>query len=90
MNNEVNLVPAINELKRIIQQMTEDYKRTIKPYQDSLIALRKLNTACEFCEGKGWVLRGRACAEDDRPDPNDPHDRIQCDICKGTGKVVSK
>lgn len=59
MSDDVNLVPAINELKRIIQQMTDEYKKNIKPYKDSLVALRKLNTTCEFCEGKGWVLCGR-------------------------------
>lgn len=83
----VNLVPAIHQIELQILEMEHEYKIKIKPYQDSLKALRKINTACEKCEGRGRILRSRACAEDDAPDPNDPSDYIRCDVCNGTGKA---
>jgi len=82
---KMNLVPAIRQIEEQISEIEWEYKAKAKPYHDSLQALRKLNTACEKCEGKGKVLRSRACAEDDRPDPNDPRDYIKCDACGGTG-----
>lgn len=81
----LNLVPAIRELEREIRIQESEFNSRMKPYRDSLEHLRKLNTACETCEGTGRVLRSRACAEDDRSDPNDPSDYKVCDICKGTG-----
>lgn len=83
--NKVNLVPAIKEIEKIISDIKADYDKKIKPYQDSLEHLRQINTACEFCNGEGKVLRSRACAEDDRPDPNDPRDWLMCSYCHGTG-----
>ncbi len=83
--NKLNLVPAIREIEEQIKTMEYEYKEKIKPYLNSLEQLRKINTACEKCGGKGRVLRSRACAEDDRPDPKDPSDWIECFICSGTG-----
>lgn len=87
MEQRTNLVPAIKEIQAVIQRMTDDYQKAIKPYQDSLRELRRLNETCEDCEGRGWVLRQRACAEDDRPDPDDPRDRVRCLRCGGTGSA---
>lgn len=84
---KLNLVPAIRQIEEQIMEIEREYKIKAKPYHDSLKALRQLNTACEKCNGKGKVLRRRVCAEDDRPDPTDPRDYIQCDICKGTGRA---
>lgn len=78
---KVNLVPAINEIKRIIQQMTDEYTKAIKPYQDSLIELRKLNDTCEMCEGKGWIIVRN------RSDLDDQRDHLTCPFCCGTGKA---
>lgn len=78
--SNLNLVPAILEIEREIE-----YKEKLKPYQNSLSYLKKLNTACLYCNGIGKVLRKRICAEDDRPDPNDPNDYVYCKQCKGTG-----
>lgn len=88
MNVEkMNLVPAIRQIEEQISEIEREYKIKAKPYHDSLKALRKLNTACEKCAGKGKVLRRRACAEDDAPDPKNPRDYIKCDACGGTGKA---
>ena len=59
----------------------------MKPLKEGLEHLLTLNDVCEACEGKGKVLRHRVCAEDDRPDPNDPRDYLVCPLCKGTGKA---
>ncbi|MCM1222438.1 MAG: hypothetical protein NC548_49020 [Lachnospiraceae bacterium] len=83
--NSLNLVPAIREIEHQISKMESDFEAKILPYKRSLIELRKINTACEFCGGEGRVLRSRACAEDDRPDPNDPTDWLKCSKCCGTG-----
>lgn len=88
--NKINLVPAIKEIESIMNKMRQDYEMQIRPYQDSLNQLRKINTACEFCNGKGKILRSRACAEDDRPDPNDPKDYKSCPYCGGTGMIGEK
>lgn len=83
--NELNLVPAIKEVEAQIRKIKAEYSKKLQPYEDSLEQLRKINTACERCNGVGKVLRPRACAEDDPPDPNDPCDWNKCDECKGTG-----
>ena len=81
----LNLVPAIRELEREIRVQEGEFNSRMKPYRESLEQLRKLNTAWETCGGTGKVLRSRVCAEDDRPDPNDPADYKICIVCKGTG-----
>ena len=83
--NELNLVPAIKEVEAQIRKIKAEYSKKLQPYEDSLEHLRKINTACERCNGVGKVLRPRACAEDDPPDPNDPRDWNKCDECHGTG-----
>ena len=83
--NDLNLVPAIREIEAQIRAIESEHRKKIEPYQKSLEQLRKINTACEKCGGAGKVLRSRACAEDDRPDPNDPSDYNTCDKCHGTG-----
>lgn len=86
-NNTINLVPAIKEIENQIKRLTNEFQTNIKPFQDSLVQLRKINTVCERCSGTGKILRSRACAEDDRPDPNDPTDYIRCPLCYGDGKA---
>lgn len=81
----INLVPAIKALEEQINEIRSEYLETVRPYEDSLRELRKLNTACERCNGTGKLLRRRACAEDDRPDPNNPADYVRCMRCGGTG-----
>lgn len=75
----------IREVESQINQLEAEFKAKVKPYYDSLNALRKINTACEKCGGYGKVLRSRACAEDDRPDPDDPRDWNTCPVCNGSG-----
>lgn len=84
-SNTLNLVPAIREIEHQISKMEGEFAAQITPYKRSLEELRKINTACEACGGEGKVLRSRACAEDDRPDPNDPTDWRKCEVCCGTG-----
>jgi len=86
----MNLVPAIKELESEIRKMRYEFERKVKPYEESIAQLRKLNDACEYCNGAGKVLRSRACAEDDPPDANDPRDWLVCDHCRGTGKCKKK
>lgn len=90
MAEKLNLVPAIREVEAQIRQMEYDFNSKVKPYKESLVALRKINEACERCNGVGKILRCRACAEDDRPDPNDPRDYNTCDVCHGTGLAPKK
>lgn len=84
----MNLVPAIKAIEEEISKRDREYQKQMEPYIESLKQLRKLNTACEYCNGDGKVLRHRACAEDDAPDPNDPRDYIKCPVCFGSGKAV--
>lgn len=81
----MNLVPAINEMQKEISNLELEYAGKLKELKDGLRALRQLNTVCEKCEGKGKYLRSRACAEDYRPDPNDPSDYKTCPECNGSG-----
>ncbi len=85
MAEMLNLVPAIREVEAQIHKLEYGFEAKIKPYRESLKALRKINEACERCNGEGKVLRSRACAEDDTPDPNDPRDWNTCHDCNGTG-----
>lgn len=85
VEDKLNLVPAIKEIKAKIQEKEAQFELDIKPYKDSLEQLRKLNQACEYCNGLGKKLRSRSCAEDDRPDPNNPMDYVSCSKCGGTG-----
>ena len=90
MKGDVNLVPAIRAVEKELEEAEGRakavYEATVKPYRDSLEQLRTMNTVCEECGGSGKVLRKRACAEDDAPNPDDPTDWLTCDRCKGTGK----
>lgn len=88
--SKLNLVPAIKELEKEITKRKSEFNKSIQPYIDSLAQLKKLNQTCEFCYGKGKILRIRACAEDDRPNPNDPYDYKTCPYCAGTGLVGDK
>lgn len=85
MKEMVNLLPAIEALKLERREKTAEFERQIAAIDAAIAAVSKANEACTFCGGQGWRLRPRACAEDDRPDPNDPSDRIPCKACKGTG-----
>lgn len=85
--SELNLVPAIKAIEGEIRQLKAEYQAKLRPYEDSLKQLQEINTACLKCYGKGKVLRSRACAEDDAPDPNDPRDWNVCDECHGTGRI---
>lgn len=82
----LNLVPAIHALEVEISEIDAEYRKKVDPYKRSLAELRKLNQACERCNGTGKILRSRACAEDDAPDPDDPTDYITCPECWGSGK----
>lgn len=82
----INLTPAIKELEREIRDRQHRFEEQIRPYKDSLKQLKELNEACEYCLGAGSILRARACAEDDRPDPNDPQDYRTCPYCNGSGR----
>lgn len=73
----VNLVPAIKAIKDQIRQIQHKHRKELEPYEESLDAMRKVNTACEQCEGTGRVF-SRSCAEDD----GDYH---TCTSCWGTG-----
>lgn len=88
--SQINLVPAIKEIEKIIKEKEARFKKEIAPYEESLNQLRRINTVCEKCMGAGHVLRNRVCAEDDRPNPNDPSDWVECKKCYGTGTIRSE
>lgn len=74
----MNLVPAIKSIEQQITEIKSRHAKELKPYEDSLASLRKLNTACEACNGTGQRFR-RACAEDEG-------EYYICDECLGTGR----
>lgn len=88
--DKLNLVPAIRSLEEELSRLEYEFEKTTKPYRDSLNQLRQLNQACERCNGMGKVLRSRACAEDDAPDPDDPRDWNICPECGGSGLSATK
>lgn len=73
----MNLVPAIKEIERQINEIKNKHQNELQPYIDSLKSLREINTTCENCGGSGKVY-SRACAEDDG-------DYYFCDDCRRTG-----
>lgn len=83
---ELNLVSAIRTIEEEIRKLTYEFQQKVDPYEKSLKHLKELNTACLKCGGTGKILRSRACAEDDRPDPDDPRDWHQCPACRGSGR----
>ena len=83
--SQLNLLPAIEKIEEQIEEMERKFEEEIAPYRKSLEELKKINTACPKCGGVGRYLRSRACAEDDRPDPNNPGDWKACPECHGTG-----
>lgn len=83
----MNLLPALEEMRRQIQKVKSEKDMELHELEQGLDALKKLNTYCESCGGVGKTLRSRACAEDDRPDENDPRDWRKCNYCGGTGRV---
>ena len=88
MNNQrrpLNLLEAIHTLEKQRDHEIEEHKERLRNINTAIDAVRKANEVCWFCGGAGWRLRARVCAEDDRPDPNDPRDRIKCQACHGTG-----
>lgn len=76
---DLNLVPAIREIESQISEIKARHREELEPYEQSLVELRKINTACEKCGGSGEVFK-RSCAEDDG-------DMYPCDACQGTGKI---
>lgn len=82
----LNLIPAMDAIKAKRQKLIEDKDREIQALDIAFKTLCELNEACLYCGGQGKKLRARACAEDDRPNPNDPNDWEICPSCKGTGE----
>lgn len=81
----INLLEAINTLEGEKKAILDEAAKKAAALDQAIHTLRVTNEACWFCGGKGKILRQRACAEDDRPDPNDPRDWNPCRACKGTG-----
>lgn len=85
MKEMINLIPTLRTLKAQRDERAIEFDRQLAALDAVIIAIGKVNEACTECDGKGWRLRPRACAEDDRSDPNDPDDRIPCEACNCTG-----
>ena len=81
----INLLEAIHTLEDEKRKILREAEEKCKALDQSIHTLRLTNEACWFCGGKGKLLRKRACAEDDRPNPDDPRDWNICNACKGTG-----
>lgn len=88
--NQINLLPAIRALDDELTRIAEQYQIKRRELENGLKALRRINTVCEYCGGDKKILRSRACAEDDRPDPNDPSDWKKCPCCGGSGRAKYK
>lgn len=74
----LNLTPAIHEIQKELDKITAKHRAEIKPYDDSLEHLMKINEACLVCGGTGKVFK-RSCAEDEG-------DYYKCGGCNGTGR----
>lgn len=85
MREMINLLHAVRALRLERREKTADFERQIAAIDAAIDVVGKVNEACPECEGRGWRLRPRACAEDERPDPDDPNDRIPCEACNCTG-----
>lgn len=81
----LNLLPAMREIDKKRDALKMAYDQQMAAYNNAYKVLFDMNEACPHCDGEGKVLRKRACAEDDRPDPNDPRDWNTCPHCGGTG-----
>lgn len=81
----LNLISSIHELENKKQKIIEQCRQDVEEIDKAIEIVKKMNEACLDCRGKGWRLREMACAEDDRPNPEDPNDRIKCRSCNGTG-----
>lgn len=84
--HEYGLEKAEESVEDTINRNRQNHLELIGQQRSTLELLKKKNTLCLKCFGKGKVLRSRACAEDDRPDPDDPSDYIRCDRCNGSGR----
>lgn len=83
----VNMLDAMDAVQKEITRRQDEFAEEMAGLTSALKVLRNLNEACPRCRGAGWKLRERACAEDDRPNPDDPADRIRCGECGGSGKI---
>ncbi len=81
----LDFLKAMKEMDRQIIDLQDKYQKDLAELTAAREVLGLINETCPFCGGAGFRLRPRACAEDDRPDPNDPRDRISCKSCHGTG-----
>ncbi len=81
----INLIEAMQTVGKLETEKRTEFNREIAKYENAFALLKQLNEACLACNGKGKILKTRACAEDDRPDPNDPSDWRVCPACNGTG-----
>jgi DnaJ-class molecular chaperone len=72
---------AINGHKEIIQQIEKQMISETGPLKVALEELRRSNTVCEYCEGKGLERYTDAAGDTDSRD---------CRYCNGTGKAIDK
>lgn len=79
-----NLVAALKELRKEKADLEAEYKSKLIGIDTAILAVQRINTTCEKCEGKGKILRTRACAEDD------PSDWITCPDCHGSGHTITE
>lgn len=86
----LDLLDGIKALEKRRIEINQKYQVEMQGIEEALRLLREMNEVCEECDGQGWHLRPRACAEDDRPDPSDPNDRITCTHCHGTGRKFQR
>lgn len=86
----LNLLPAMREIDKKRDAAQREFDIKMGSLNEAYKVLFDLNEACPHCDGKGKKLRQRACAEDDRPNPNDPTDWETCQHCRGTGKIIKR
>lgn len=86
----LNLIEAMDEINNRRSEVSKEYEMKLKAFDEAYKVLADMNEACIVCKGKGKILRIRACAEDDRPDPDNPRDWNTCSMCHGTGRVQHK
>lgn len=83
----LNLVPAILAMLQEKENVIQVAAQKIREIEDGVKALRKLNTVCEECRGKGKYLRTTVSIEDEASGTQVSRDWVTCHVCHGTGHV---
>jgi len=76
-----NYLSTIKSLRNEICKRTEIFNKEIKPLNDALESLIKINTTCEYCEGTGNLYTYDNAGQ---------KEQISCNNCGGSGYLQNE